>query len=127
LKTSELFNCQKCGECCKGFGGTYVTPEDIEAIAGFIDIPREQFISKYCTLSGTRQVLGQGDGGYCIFWDNLCTIHPVKPRMCRQWPFIKSVLIDLSNWYVMAESCPGMRINVSEQLIREGVAERVSN
>ena len=50
--------------------------------------------------------------GYCIFWDKLCTIHPVKPLMCRQWPFLKSVLVDSKNWQIMAGACPGIHPNV---------------
>ena len=36
VKPEDLFECHKCGDCCKGFGGTYVTQTDIENIAKFI-------------------------------------------------------------------------------------------
>jgi Fe-S-cluster containining protein len=63
-------------------------------------------------------VLAQGKGGYCAFWKKgLCGIHPVKPKMCRDWPFIGSVIVDPGNWYAMARSCPGMRTDVSEEEI----------
>ena len=41
--------------------------------------------------------------------------------MCRSWPFLRSILTDISNWFTMAESCPGMRINVGEDEIRTAV------
>lgn len=118
---SPIFACRQCGDCCKGYGGTYVTPEDIIAISRFVGIDPERFVESYCTFSGSRPVLSQRADGYCIFWDQLCTIHPVKPFMCRAWPYIRSVLIDPANWYAMAGSCPGMRTDVSTERIRESV------
>jgi hypothetical protein len=41
----------------------------------------------------------------------------VKPRMCSEWPFIKSVLVDVKNWHIMAGSCPGMRTDVIDNMI----------
>jgi Fe-S-cluster containining protein len=121
-----LFRCTKCGECCKGYGGTYVTPEDIDAIAKFIGVERHRFVSQYCVLSGGRPLLAQADNGYCLFWDTVCTIHPVKPRMCRQWPYIPSVVTDIKNWHVMAANCPGMRTDLPDEIILRAV-QRVRN
>jgi Fe-S-cluster containining protein len=115
LAPSELFECQKCGDCCKGYGGTFVAEKDIRRIAAFIHEAPERFIEKYCRRSGTRHVLVQAENGYCVFWDGLCRIHPVKPWMCRIWPFIPSVLIDIENWRVMAASCPGMRTDIPDE------------
>jgi Fe-S-cluster containining protein len=105
----ELFQCLKCGDCCQGFGGTVISPGDAAAIVEFTGIDADRFAADYCASSGDRTLLRQGPDGYCIFWKKICTIHPVKPRLCRQWPFIESVLIDPQNWLVMAGACPGMR------------------
>ena len=121
LSAADLFTCTKCGECCKGYGGTYVTSEEIAAIATFIGVEHQQFILNYCKLSGGQPLLAQGANGYCVFWDTACTIHPVKPRMCRQWPFIDGVLKDILNWHIMAASCPGMRTDLPDELILSGV------
>jgi len=121
IKPSDIFICKKCGDCCKGYGGTYVTATDIEKIAAYINTDPKRFIAEYCTKSGDKLVLSQADSGYCVFWDELCTIHPVKPRMCRAWPFIKSVLTDISNWRIMANSCPGIITDVPDNLVQECV------
>lgn len=114
LTSDDIFNCRQCGDCCKGFGGTYVSPEDIQAIAAFIQVDPEIFPKKYCQPSGRKTVLAQAENGYCIFWkDRICTIHPVKPRMCKAWPFIPNVLKDPQNWYIMAGLCPGIRTDVT--------------
>ena len=117
IKPPILFRCLRCGDCCKGYGGTYVTDQDIEAIAGFIGLDPGRFVAQYCTFSGSRPLLTQRSDGYCIFWDGLCKIHPVKPLMCRRWPFIDSLLVDLSNWLIMADSCPGMRTDVPAEVL----------
>lgn len=118
MKASDIFKCKQCGECCKGYGGTFVTPGDIKAIAAYIDADPETFVAKYCEISGDKPVIAVADNGYCIFWDTLCTIHPVKPHMCRKWPFIPSVLVDINNWQIMAGFCPGIRIDVPDSIIK---------
>ncbi len=119
IKPSDIFICKKCGDCCKGFGGTYVTADDIEKIAAYIKTDPKKFVSDYCLKSGSKLVLAQGADGYCIFWDDLCAIHPVKPRMCKAWPFIESVLTDINNWRIMAVSCKGIRTDVPDNLVQE--------
>jgi Fe-S-cluster containining protein len=110
----SLFECTQCGTCCKGYGGTYVSESDITAIAAFIGARVCEFKRRYCVPSGDRLVLAQQPNGFCIFFDHNCTIHAVKPRMCRQWPFIPSLLIDITNWRIMAGVCPGMRTHLDD-------------
>ena len=127
IAPETLFTCHQCGECCKGFGGTYVSESDIQAIARYLEASPERFIARYCQPSGSRWVLGQGSNGYCVFWrEALCAIHPVKPRMCRQWPFILSVARHPENWFAMAASCPGMRTDFSPQQIAACVARALA-
>ena len=126
MKPSDIFNCTKCGDCCKGYGGTFVTAQDIDAIAGYINADPKRFVADYCRLSGNKPVIAQGKNGYCIFWDKLCTIHPVKPRMCKSWPFLESVLIDTNNWHIMAALCAGIRTDVPDDIVKECVREELS-
>ncbi len=115
----DIFECQQCGSCCKGFGGTYVTPENIHEIAAYINCDTEKFIQNYCDKSGSKYVLTSGSDGYCIFFDRIrqCTIHDVKPFMCRTWPFIQGVIDFPENWEIMSGSCPGMKKEVPHKKI----------
>jgi Fe-S-cluster containining protein len=119
LEETPIFSCKKCGTCCRGYGGTFVTDADIERIAAYTGNDPETFVEKFCHISGGKPVLAQQENGFCIFWDEVCTIHPVKPRMCREWPFIRSVLVDPVNWRIMAASCPGIQKDVSIRLVQE--------
>ncbi len=127
LKGSDIFQCQECGSCCKGFGGTYVSSNDIKKIAGFINIDQETFQKQYLTRSGSRHVLIQGRDGNCIFYNEKeqCTIHPVKPYMCRAWPFIKAVVLHPENWDAMAGSCPGMKKNINDRILKKIVQNEI--
>ena len=116
----EIFSCQQCGECCKGYGGTYVSQFDVDAIAAYIGTDPEQFVERCCTQSGNRLLLAQQESGFCIFWkDRMCGIHPVKPKMCKTWPFIKSLLADPENWEKMASMCPGIRKGVPPEVVKK--------
>jgi Fe-S-cluster containining protein len=123
----QLFTCTRCGDCCKGFGGTYLSSTDIASIADYLGVTAEQFVVGYTTMSGSRRLIRQGEDGYCIFWDQVCTIHPVKPKMCRQWPYIRSILVDVGNWRAMAASCPGMNADASDREILTCVRKKVIN
>ena len=126
IKPLDIFKCQQCGECCKGYGGTFVTEKEIEAITGYLNIDHKSFVDNYCQMSGGKPVLAQGRDAYCIFWDELCTIHPVKPRMCRNWPFIKSVLVDINNWHIMAALCSGIRTDLPDSVVKECVRKELT-
>ena len=111
---AKMFTCTQCGDCCKGFGGTYIEVKDISAIAAHLNISQEELLNKYCVMSGNRPVLGQRADGFCVFFRGNCSIHEVKPQMCRKWPFIDSILVDPNNWKIMAEQCPGMNRDVDQ-------------
>jgi len=120
-----LFKCRQCGACCRGYGGTYLSDGDIGRIARFIGSDPRKFVDQYCRLSGSRPLLAQREDGYCIFWDRLCTIHPVKPLMCRKWPFLESILIDPANWLIMADSCPGIQTGVAADTLVKMVRQMI--
>ncbi len=126
LEAGDIFECRQCGECCKGYGGTYITEADIDAIADFVKCGRKDFIEKFCVKSGEKYLIGQKEDGFCHFFkEKLCSIHPVKPKMCREWPFIRSIVIDPSNWLIMAFMCEGMRTDIPLDVIKYTVLKHI--
>jgi Fe-S-cluster containining protein len=117
MNPDRIFICIKCGDCCRGYGGTFISKEDIVRISSYLNIDAERFVSEFCELSGDKLMIAQHKNGYCVFWDKLCTIHSVKPKMCKQWPFIESLLVDVGNWQIMASVCPGIRTDLPDQLV----------
>lgn len=122
---SDIFECRLCGDCCNGFGGTYVTERGIADISRYIDADPDTFITQYCDPSGSKFVLTRGKDGCCIFFDRVkqCTIHPVKPYMCKAWPFIGTLIKNPENWDIMANSCPGMKKGVPHSKIQSIVKD----
>jgi uncharacterized protein len=120
----SVFTCRQCGDCCIGYGGTYITRRDIERISTHIGVDPNDFVEQFCCHSGDRTVLAQQDDGHCIFWDKVCTIHPVKPAMCQKWPYIESLLVDFENWKIMASMCPGMNKEASPRIVKALVKKK---
>lgn len=109
-KMSVFFECSQCGDCCSGQGGTYVDEKKIKEIADFLNISTERLKKEYLCLSSSRRyMIACGKDGKCVFFDKNCSIHPVKPRMCREWPFIPAVIKVPENWEHMADACPGIK------------------
>ena len=125
INPDEFFQCRQCGKCCKGYGGAYVTERDIDRIARYTESDPYLFVDQFCNISGKRPVLAQRQDGYCIFWDQLCTIHPVKPLMCRKWPFLESILVDSINWPTMANSCPGIQTDIDVEALKKLVKKMI--
>jgi len=83
--------CFRCGICCTRYQPP-LSPEDMDNIASALGISRAKFISRYAVKVPTKEgyLLRRTEKG-CIFlaWDEdgraACTIHPSRPKACREW------------------------------------------
>jgi uncharacterized protein len=109
-KALALFECQVCGTCCQGEGGIYLHPEEEMRIAEFLNLSVQDFLARFCLKKNGRTYIHVREtDGYCHFAvEGRCTIHPVKPSPCRQWPFFGPMLSDQPNWEVARNSCPAL-------------------
>ncbi|MHB9134328.1 MAG: YkgJ family cysteine cluster protein [Armatimonadota bacterium] len=95
LPTFQCYDCQGCGDCCRGIFAIGLTAEERERIMaqGWESDPelqgQELFIAH-----GDRHLLAHREDGSCVFLDErgLCRIHakfgePAKPLACRLYPF----------------------------------------
>ena len=87
--------CASCpARCCTGESGyIYVSPQEIEHIASFLNLEAEVFMQKYLFKNGYKYSIKErkiGDSYECAFYDratNGCLIYDVRPTQCRTFPF----------------------------------------
>ena len=95
------FQCTECGKCCSGAPGhVWVTPDEIAAIAEYMDLSVEDFSEKYVRRVGKRYSLTEQPDSYtCTLLKNkLCSIYPVRPKQCRTFPFWPEHLVSPEGW-----------------------------
>ncbi len=108
------FECTRCGNCCSGPPGyVWVTKVEIEAIAKFLGRTDGTLDRTYLRRVALRHSLTERPGGDCIFLtrdgnETGCSIHPVRPKQCRTWPFWNDNLRSEEAWTMAARNCPGM-------------------
>jgi Fe-S-cluster containining protein len=104
-----VFQCQQCGECCQGRGGIFPTPVEIDLIAQYLKMPVSQLEKNFLELTPLGPAVKNKAGGGCIFNEQgRCSIHPVKPRICRDWPFLPAILLHKNEFEAAKEACPGL-------------------
>lgn len=106
------FACKRSGNCCAVPGGIVrVGAADVTAIAAHLGISEAAFRSRYVAASGDRLV--DGLGNRCVFLadgrEASCTIYPVRPAKCAEWPYWPELRDDSEALRRALRSCPGMR------------------
>lgn len=87
----EHFECRQCGNCCRSESMIPLTLDDIYRIADFLDMAPDDFFDTYCRElqiggSSTPMAYLARDQGCPFLKDNLCSIHFVKPLLCKYMP-----------------------------------------
>lgn len=111
-KDGLRFQCQRCGNCCRGEPGTIaIAPEEAAAIARRLGVSEADFRHTYtCSLAGGGLSLREKPNGDCILYDPQqgCTVYADRPRQCRTWPFWEEVVRSPARWAEETQRCPGM-------------------
>ena len=104
-KILSKVECDFCGRCCREIP-VQIDIDEVERISEYLGISTQKFIKKYTVL---RDV-GFGEKLYlktpCPFLkNNRCTIYPLRPRVCRTYPFIAdiSVLVGINKCKIASE------------------------
>lgn len=110
MTVKEIFACKQCGDCCSGRGGIHVKPEEVEQMAALLNMAVEDFCRAYVEASALGPRLTVAADGFCVFLmeGNLCRVHPVKPFICRQWPFLPALLLEPDELEHAKGACPGI-------------------
>ena len=102
--------CKDCdGNCCIGESGyIWVSPKEIEEIAGFLKMDVEKFKEMYLIKVGYKYSIKEKpykNGFACIFFANGCSIYPVRPKQCRTFPFWDYFKTRVNE---LKKECPGI-------------------
>lgn len=105
------FKCTECGQCCTGAPGyTWVTEEEVIAIADHLNLSIEEFSRSHLRVVNGRIALLEDPKNFdCIFLKNKkCTIYPVRPKQCRTYPWWTQNLQSKEDWEQASTYCEGI-------------------
>ncbi len=106
--------CEQCEAlCCKGEGYVFLSDEDINNIAAFLNTDTKLFLKLYTkrVIYGKKTALINlkiNSEIRCVFLDdnNRCEIYKVRPKQCKLFPFWES--LKNKNKKQLAKLCPGI-------------------
>ena len=102
------FQCQQCGRCCTGEPGRIsVSATEKTRIARFLGISLSRFTCD-ALLHLPDDSIRELDNGACYFYNQGCTIYPVRPAQCQTFPFWFKNLRSHYAWKQIARECPGI-------------------
>ncbi len=120
-----VFDCQMCGQCCEGEGGIILSPKDLTRLHEGMNLDRQAFLDAYGVFRNGKWQVRTGEDGCCIFFraGQGCSVHAIKPDVCRAWPFFRGNMADSESLHLAKEFCPGIRRNAThEEFVAEGNA-----
>ena len=111
--TAVRFHCIKCGTCC---GDTKEKTRHIlllrteaEQIAKTTMQPIFKFAVKIKGKTPYSYEMKKRENGKCVFLENdQCTIYPLRPLICRFYPFELKVSNSGNPVFLYTEECPGI-------------------
>lgn len=100
-----------CGRCCSrhdDFSYVYLEPDDVRALASFLDLPLGEFRKRW-TFKEEGHTALRIDGDACPFLDgSRCSVYAARPRQCRIFPFWTESLRSEEAWEGLRGFCPGI-------------------
>ncbi len=123
MRDKRVFHCKMCGQCCFGFGGILVDSKELSKIANFLHLDKKKVIENFLKKGEKYYYIKEKDGA-CIFFDKKekkCKIHPVKPDICKAWPFLRGNMVDEISFNMAKGYCPGINPEVTfEEFVKAG-------
>ncbi|MFH2096816.1 MAG: YkgJ family cysteine cluster protein [Bacteroidota bacterium] len=104
---AENYNCLNCAACCKSLGPG-ISDNDIRRISAFLKLKPSVFTEKYIVTDEDGDFIFRSMPCPFLESDNKCSIYPVRPKACREYPhthsrqFLKTPAITIKN----AAICP---------------------
>ena len=84
--------------------------EEAAAAAALLGLDEAAFHRLYLEPGSPPWDIGLSGTGRCRFQKpgGLCLIHPVKPAVCRIWPFLPPLMARESAFMEAGRACPGL-------------------
>ena len=89
MNEGVLFECQRCGNCCRIPGEVRLLKGEPETIAAELGMSTEAFIERYTRLTRDRlglSIVEREDDSCCMLDPDGCRIQAAKPYQCRAFP-----------------------------------------
>ena len=102
------FRCSQCGNCCRIEGYVWLNDREIAEMADYLDLELEEFSRRYLRRVNGHISLIEKPNHDCIFWEDGCSVYPVRPTQCRTFPFWPEHLESRDAWNEASRDCPGM-------------------
>ena len=108
LKLAAPCQCHKCNSGCT-FGSGLLAKDDAKRIAEYLSISEKEVKEKYFEevehfnkpMLRPKAIKNGKPYGHCIFFDNKCAIHEVKPLQCKTSMQCKDYGEDLAKWFMV--------------------------
>ncbi len=107
--------CSQCdGNCCIGESGyIWINPTEIEVLALYLGITKEELIQKYLFKVGykysIKEIKLDANNYICCFFDinkKQCSVYEARPSQCRTFPFWEHFK---KNKQEVFKECPAVR------------------
>jgi Fe-S-cluster containining protein len=103
-------DCTKCANCCR-VSEVGITGRDVEKLAKFIGVTREEFLRDYTQRDEDGDLILRKTEAGCVFLkDNLCTVYDGRPQNCANFPHLVrgngSIASRMWQFVDRAEYCP---------------------
>lgn len=106
------FKCTECGKCCTGTTGyIWVSEEEMEKIANFLNITVQLFKRLYTRQKNNRFALVEKKSAdyACVFLkNNRCEIYQARPTQCQTFPWWEENLRSQASWQIASQDCEGI-------------------
>lgn len=120
------FECQRCGQCCGDISRKkrkiLLLKSEVKRIADIAGLREEGFAVKLPANGPYRYVMKK-KGGKCVFLErNSCKIYPLRPLVCRTYPFSVEKTSSKDYIFKVSDECPGIGLG---DTVEEGYFEKI--
>ena len=106
------FECQRCGKCCGDVSRKkrkiLLLKSEVKRISDITGLKEDGFATRLQN-DGPYRYMMKKKGGKCVFLErNSCKIYPLRPLICRSYPFSVEKTRSKDFIFKVSDECPGI-------------------